>query len=412
MANDWRQAVDQLLELQASAEMNTEPGDGFVFFPEKWLGDQLVTMMRLDSQGAHIRLLALAWRGFDLDPDTKKIPCSIPLDEELLCSLVGNPESWDRIWPQLKRVWREHNGRLWCMGLVRSYLKQMQGRRIKKKAASARWDAPARAVQCRDHAGASSSDAPACETDAGASAVQRILSGSGSGSGDELKEGRERRAKTRDTLTLFEGQKPKPEESPPTRGEEKKPRAKKLKPLPNAGPLLISEPEVEAVCRHWRETVQPFARRCLGEDVPKVLPITETDRNAARLALSHHPLETVKLALDHVPYSAYLAGYVPGHDSPKLDLCAIAVIRPGGQKPRDGIGELAAKTKPDKLVAERPGHVAQLRMRDAPPRPKFVDAPPRPMTVTPLPMPTMQTGPRRLSVIPQAMAERVEDDDP
>jgi len=158
MANDWRETVDAVIDLQAD-EMNTEPGPSLQWYPQQWLGDQMVALMDFQAQGVHHHLLMIAWKGFDLDEDP--IPCSIPDDPDLIGDLVKLPE-WDSCWRQVARAWKRYKGRLWNVGLCRSYIHQMQNRRGAKKAADARWGN----AQCATDANASKKDANASRTDA------------------------------------------------------------------------------------------------------------------------------------------------------------------------------------------------------------------------------------------------------
>lgn len=136
MANDWREIVEAVIALQ-SDDMKTDPGPSLQWYPQQWLGDPAVQLMGMLARGCHHHLLMVAWKGFALDEDP--IPCSLPDDGALLRSLCQTPAGWGDIFEEIRRGWKAHNGRLWNLGLCRSYLHQMTNRRGAKKAADARW---------------------------------------------------------------------------------------------------------------------------------------------------------------------------------------------------------------------------------------------------------------------------------
>lgn len=171
MANDWRQAVESVLELQTD-EMSTAPGPALQWYPQQWLGDPAVQLMGMTARGCHHHLLMVAWKGFDLDEDP--VPCSLPDDSDLLKALCQHPAEWESLYLEIRRGWKARAGRLWNLGLCRSYLQQMSKRRSAKESADARW----KREQAKNDANAPPKDAnaPGGDATAGDSQCSSVFS--------------------------------------------------------------------------------------------------------------------------------------------------------------------------------------------------------------------------------------------
>ena len=103
----------------------------FQFYPRQWLGDDKVIMMDWDARGMHLHLMCIAWQQ---DP-----PCTLPDDDDALRRLVGSPDDWDRLKPQIMAAWKK-NGKRWVQaGLLREYVKQAESRKKRQAAAERRW---------------------------------------------------------------------------------------------------------------------------------------------------------------------------------------------------------------------------------------------------------------------------------
>ena len=59
MANDWRETVQTVLDLQADEDMKTAPGPSLQWYPQQWLGDPAVQLMSMVARGCHHHLLML-----------------------------------------------------------------------------------------------------------------------------------------------------------------------------------------------------------------------------------------------------------------------------------------------------------------------------------------------------------------
>ena len=177
MANDWRDLVDEVIALQSAPGVDTAPAPSLQWFPQQWLGDAAVQLMTMTARGCHHHLLMTAWKGFDFDGNA--IPCSLPDDEDILGSVCQYPEEWPRLWSQVRRAWKLREGRWWNLGLVKSYLRQMEKRAKATASADARWS--------KKNANASKSDANASKSDANAGQTQ-CSSASASASAPATKE--------------------------------------------------------------------------------------------------------------------------------------------------------------------------------------------------------------------------------
>lgn len=182
MGNDWHDVVDRVLQLQEDPDIDSKPGPSLQWYPEKWMSDPTVMLMGMAARGVHFHLLNLAWKGFSIEGDAP--PCSLDPDPEILRAISQRPNSWDEIWPEVKRAWKEYRDRLWNLGLCRAYLSQMENRRRRsragKKAAQARWrqsegPRPEKAASEQptaldaDHpTGSSESHSTACDSNPGA----------------------------------------------------------------------------------------------------------------------------------------------------------------------------------------------------------------------------------------------------
>lgn len=164
MANDWRETVETVLALQDDPDMDTSPGPALQWYPAQWAGDPAVQLMSMEARGIHHHLLMVAWRGFALDE--RAVPCSLPDDSEMLRALCQHPAGWDGSWPQVARAWKAHAGRLWSLGLCRSYLAQMTKRRAARESAAVRWGSERNANASRKDANASRGRANASKIDA------------------------------------------------------------------------------------------------------------------------------------------------------------------------------------------------------------------------------------------------------
>lgn len=138
MANDWRMTVQAVIDLQADEDMKTAPGPSLQWYPQQWLGDPAVQLMSMAARGCHHHLLMLAWKGFEIDPERAAVPCSLPDSPAALKALCHHPEGWVEIYTQVLVGWKDLDGRIWNLGLCRSYLQQMKTRRGKQKGGRAR----------------------------------------------------------------------------------------------------------------------------------------------------------------------------------------------------------------------------------------------------------------------------------
>lgn len=138
MANDWRETVQAVLDLQADEDMKTAPGPSLQWYPQQWLSDPAVQLMSMTARGCHHHLLMVAWKGFDADPDAEAVPCSLPATAGTLKALCQHPEGWAEVYEEVKVGWKDLDGRIWNLGLCRSYLHQMKNRRGKQKGGRAR----------------------------------------------------------------------------------------------------------------------------------------------------------------------------------------------------------------------------------------------------------------------------------
>lgn len=187
MANEWQALVDRIVELHDDPATKSAPGPSLQWYPQQYLADSMVLSMDWPARGVHVHLLNLAWKGVVNGASEEKYPCSLPAEEKLLWRILGRPREWKKIWPEVETAWKSYRGRLWNLGLVRSYLEQMETRRIRKKAAEARWGstapsesiAPELVVQYTDDA---NSIHEPCTGDANASDVQCSSSSSSSSS--------------------------------------------------------------------------------------------------------------------------------------------------------------------------------------------------------------------------------------
>lgn len=144
MANDWRQTVDAVIALQSDEELKTAPGPSLQWYPTQWLGDPAVQLMGMTARGCHHHLLMIAWKGFDLDEGA--VPCSVPDASPLLKALCQHPADWEGVFEEIRRGWKARGGRLWNLGLCRSYLAQMAKRRTATASGRAGGEAKAAAL--------------------------------------------------------------------------------------------------------------------------------------------------------------------------------------------------------------------------------------------------------------------------
>lgn len=309
MANDWRETVDEVLWLHQDSDFDTAPGPALQWYPAQWLGDAAVQLMSLEAEGAHHRLLMLAWKGLDLDEDP--VPCSIPDDVELLGDVCrADPERWPRIWRQVSRGWRRHQGRLWNLGLCREYVKQMGKRLQSKRNADARWAAE------RKRAAAQNGDANAQPTDANAGDLQ--CSSSSSSSSSSIPDKKEER-EAGDTLPGVE----------PTEPEPKKARYQE---------------EVLMCWRYFQDVALPaFKQRCqLDAKVRKRDVPAPNAAGALTTALSNgYTVDDLKVAMKNAVHHKWLRGEVGKGETPKVSLETWLKIRPRSTRnPIDRVGEL------------------------------------------------------------------------
>jgi uncharacterized protein YdaU (DUF1376 family) len=91
----------------------------FQFYPKQWLGDDMVSLMDLCAQGAHIRLMCFAWQ--------QSPPCTIPNDMAVLAKWCGmSEEAFELVWKQVRRAWNFRANRWKSFGLFREWKKQKE----------------------------------------------------------------------------------------------------------------------------------------------------------------------------------------------------------------------------------------------------------------------------------------------
>lgn len=111
--------------------MNKSPA--FQFYPKDYLSDPKVIAMDWDARGMHVHCMCIAW---GLQPE-----CRLPDDDDYLWRLVGKPEGWDRLKPQIFRAWVLEDDGFWVQKrLLREWQAQQERRAKKKAAADSRWD--------------------------------------------------------------------------------------------------------------------------------------------------------------------------------------------------------------------------------------------------------------------------------
>lgn len=91
----------------------------FQFYPKQWLGDDMVALMDLCAQGAHIRLMCFAWQ--------QSPPCTLPNDIGMLAKWCGmTAEAFNPVWAQVVMAWSFRNDRWLSVGLYREWKKQKE----------------------------------------------------------------------------------------------------------------------------------------------------------------------------------------------------------------------------------------------------------------------------------------------
>lgn len=97
--------------------MNNPPA--FQFYPKQWLGDDMVALMDLCAQGAHLRLMCFAWQ--------QSPPCTLPNDLSILSKWCGmSADAFAPVWAQVQMAWNFRNDRWLSVGLHREYKKQKE----------------------------------------------------------------------------------------------------------------------------------------------------------------------------------------------------------------------------------------------------------------------------------------------
>lgn len=91
----------------------------FQFYPKQWLGDDMVALMDLCAQGAHLRLMCFAWQ--------QSPPCTLPNDLGVLAKWCGmSAEQFAPVWAQVLMAWSFRNDRWLSVGLSREWKKQKE----------------------------------------------------------------------------------------------------------------------------------------------------------------------------------------------------------------------------------------------------------------------------------------------
>lgn len=91
----------------------------FQFYPKQWLGDDMVALMDLCAQGAHLRLMCFAWQ--------QSPPCTLPNDLGILSKWCGlSADAFAPVWAQVRLAWNFRNDRWLSTGLHREYKKQKE----------------------------------------------------------------------------------------------------------------------------------------------------------------------------------------------------------------------------------------------------------------------------------------------
>lgn len=91
----------------------------FQFYPKQWLGDDMVALMDLCAQGAHIRLMCFAWQ--------QSPPCTLPNDLGILAKWCGlSADAFAPVWAQVRLAWNFQNNRWLSVGLKREWKKQKE----------------------------------------------------------------------------------------------------------------------------------------------------------------------------------------------------------------------------------------------------------------------------------------------
>lgn len=104
----------------------------FQFYPKQWLGDDMVALMDLCAQGAHIRLMCFAWQ--------QSPPCTLPNDLGVLAKWCGmSAEAFVPVWAQVRMAWNFRNDRWLSAGLHREWKKQKLFSKRQSEKAEIRW---------------------------------------------------------------------------------------------------------------------------------------------------------------------------------------------------------------------------------------------------------------------------------
>ena len=104
----------------------------FQFYPKQWLGDDMVALMDLSAQGAHLRLMCFAWQ--------QSPACTLPNDLAVLSKWCGmSAEAFAPVWAQVQMAWNFRNDRWLSVGLQREYRKQKEYSKKQSTRASNGW---------------------------------------------------------------------------------------------------------------------------------------------------------------------------------------------------------------------------------------------------------------------------------
>jgi len=105
----------------------------FQFYPKQWLGDDMVALMDLAAQGAHMRLMCFAWQ--------QSPPCTLPNDLGVLSKWCGLPaDAFAPVWAQVQMAWSFRNDRWLSLGLYREYKKQKEYSKRQSQRAENGWE--------------------------------------------------------------------------------------------------------------------------------------------------------------------------------------------------------------------------------------------------------------------------------
>lgn len=105
-------STEELIEISAMVRKCGLKFEGFVLVPDDLLADQKFSAMPLEARGAHLTLMACAWRS--------EISCSVSEADFDVVIMQAVNEPLTRKW--LEMAWEKHGSRWWQRGLLKTML--------------------------------------------------------------------------------------------------------------------------------------------------------------------------------------------------------------------------------------------------------------------------------------------------